>query len=132
MEELLEQMIRRATTEAEEAHRQRVAAQHGLAALHIVREEWDQAAELYRTVLRQAEELRDTLNTDMLQRLHALHNLDELVSARRPIPPTTRDHRLKQEAQELRASYVGKYTTLVEQTLSSTSDLSVEVDEHAA
>ncbi|XP_037084816.1 E3 ubiquitin-protein ligase SHPRH-like [Pollicipes pollicipes] len=110
MEQLLEQLIRRATAEAEEAHRQRTAAVHGLAALHVERAEWEAAADLYRTVLRQADELRDRLQTDMLQRLHALHNLAELVAAGRPIPPTTRDHRLRAEAAELRAAYVGRHS----------------------
>ena len=52
MEELLVTLIKRANVECEESHRLRVAASNGLAALHIIKEEWQSASEKYRDVLR--------------------------------------------------------------------------------
>ena len=52
MEQLLVTLIKRAQLECEESHRMRVSAANGLAALHIIRSEWIQAAECYRDVLR--------------------------------------------------------------------------------
>lgn len=52
MEELLVTLIKRAQTECEESQRQRVAAANGLAAIHIICEEWADAADKYRDILR--------------------------------------------------------------------------------
>lgn len=52
MEELLVTLIKRAQLECEESQRLRVSAANGQAALHIIKEEWIQAAEKYRDVLR--------------------------------------------------------------------------------
>ncbi|MGH0148478.1 UNVERIFIED_CONTAM: hypothetical protein FKN15_013513 [Acipenser sinensis] len=71
--------------------------------------EYALAAEWYREVLRSSEEHKDKLKTDSLQRLHATHNLMELLEAHRPgIPPTLRDDRLKVEAEQLRQHYMTK------------------------
>ena len=52
MEQLLVTLIKRAQVACEESQRQRVVASNGLAALHIIRKEWPEAAEKYRDVLR--------------------------------------------------------------------------------
>lgn len=52
MEELLGTLIKRAQLECEESQRLRVSAANGQAALHIIKEEWAQAAEKYRDVIR--------------------------------------------------------------------------------
>ncbi|GCB83971.1 hypothetical protein scyTo_0024723, partial [Scyliorhinus torazame] len=56
------------------------------------------AVEYYRDVLRSSEEHKGKLQTDSLQRLHATHNLIELLEAKHPgILPTLRDHKLREE-----------------------------------
>ncbi|KAG5857262.1 hypothetical protein ANANG_G00017540 [Anguilla anguilla] len=109
MEELLKSLQKKCRVECEEAHRQLVCALNGLAGIHIIRGEFVEAVELYREVLRSSEEHKGRLKTDSLQRLHATHNLMELLNAKHPgIPPTLRDDRLKEEAEQLRQHYMTK------------------------
>uniref|UniRef100_A0A8C0ZVD3 E3 ubiquitin-protein ligase SHPRH n=1 Tax=Castor canadensis TaxID=51338 RepID=A0A8C0ZVD3_CASCN len=114
MEELLTSLQKKCGTECEEAHRQLVCALNGLAGIHIIKGEYSLAAELYREVLRSSEEHKGKLKTDSLQRLHATHNLMELLLAKHPgIPPTLRDGRLEEEAKQLREHYMSKCNTEV-------------------
>ncbi|KAG8508924.1 E3 ubiquitin-protein ligase SHPRH [Galemys pyrenaicus] len=114
MEELLTSLQKKCGTECEEAHRQLVCALNGLAGIHIIKGEYALAAELYREVLRSSEEHKEKLKTDSLQRLHATHNLMELLAAKHPgIPPTLRDGRLEEEAKQLREHYMSKCNTEV-------------------
>lgn len=109
MEELLTSLQRKCGTECEEAHRQLVCALNGLAGIHIIKDEYALAAEQYREVLRSSEEHKGKLKTDSLQRLHATHNLMELLAAKHPgIPPTLRDGKLEEEAIQLREHYMSK------------------------
>ncbi|KFO69712.1 E3 ubiquitin-protein ligase SHPRH [Cuculus canorus] len=109
MEELLTSLQKKCRTECEEAHRQLVCALNGLAGIHIIKGEYALAAELYREVLRSSEEHKEKLKTDSLQRLHSTHNLMELLLAKHPgIPPTLRDSRLAEEAEQLRRHYMSK------------------------
>ncbi|XP_054470083.1 E3 ubiquitin-protein ligase SHPRH [Anoplopoma fimbria] len=114
MEELLKSLQKKCRVECEEAHRQLVCALNGLAGIHIIRNEFLEATEMYREVLRSSEEHKGRLKTDSLQRLHATHNLMELLSAKHPgIPPTLRDHRLSEEGEQLRQHYMTKYDSEV-------------------
>ncbi|XP_049758955.1 E3 ubiquitin-protein ligase SHPRH isoform X2 [Elephas maximus indicus] len=114
MEELLTSLRKKCGTECEEAHRQLVCALNGLAGIHIIKDEYALAADLYREVLRSSEEHKGKLKTDSLQRLHATHNLMELLVAKHPgIPPTLRDGRLEEEAKQLREHYMSKCNTEV-------------------
>ncbi|XP_021176668.2 E3 ubiquitin-protein ligase SHPRH [Fundulus heteroclitus] len=114
MEELLKSLQKKCRVECEEAHRQLVCALNGLAGIHIIRGEFVEAVEMYREVLRSSEEHKGRLKTDSLQRLHATHNLMELLSAKHPgIPPTLRDDRLGEEAEQLRQHYMTKYDSEV-------------------
>ncbi|XP_075195660.1 E3 ubiquitin-protein ligase SHPRH isoform X2 [Anomaloglossus baeobatrachus] len=109
MEELLTSLQKKCRTECEEAHRQLVCALNGLAGIHIIKEEYPMATELYREVLRSSEEHKEKLKTDSLQRLHSTHNLLELLSAKHPgIPPTLRDDKLEEEIKELKQHYMIK------------------------
>lgn len=114
MEELLKSLQKKCRVECEEAHRQLVCALNGLAGIHIIRDEFVEAVEMYREVLRSSEEHKDRLKTDSLQRLHATHNLMELLSAKHAgIPPTLRDDYLSEEAERLRQHYMTKYNSEV-------------------
>ncbi|XP_034531577.1 E3 ubiquitin-protein ligase SHPRH [Notolabrus celidotus] len=118
MEELLKSLQKKCRVECEEAHRQLVCALNGLAGIHIIRDEFVEAVEMYREVLRSSEEHKGRLKTDSLQRLHATHNLMELLSAKHHgIPPTLRDDRLSDEAEQLRQHYMTKYDSEVADAL---------------
>uniref|UniRef100_A0A8C1FZL9 SNF2 histone linker PHD RING helicase n=1 Tax=Cyprinus carpio TaxID=7962 RepID=A0A8C1FZL9_CYPCA len=112
--ELLKSLQKKCRVECEEAHRQLVCALNGLAGIHIIRGEFVDAAEMYREVLRSSEEHKARLKTDSLQRLHATHNLMELLNAKHPgIPPTLRDDSLKDEAEQLKQHYMAKVNSEV-------------------
>ena len=110
MDQLLEQLISKARNEAEECHRLYIAALNGMAGVDIIQEKWSDAVDKYREVLRSAEEHKDKIKTDTLQKLHTISNLAELVEARHEgVSPTLRDDQLRGEAQELKDYYMGKY-----------------------
>ncbi|XP_064473017.1 E3 ubiquitin-protein ligase SHPRH-like isoform X2 [Ornithodoros turicata] len=81
IEELLTCLIKKTTTECEEAHRLMVAAMNGLAGVHIIKDELQEAAEMYRQVLWSAKDHSKDIKTDKLQQLHAVHNLAQLLES---------------------------------------------------
>ncbi|KAL0969794.1 hypothetical protein UPYG_G00232390 [Umbra pygmaea] len=130
MEELLKSLQKKCRVECEEAHRQLVCALNGLAGIHIIRNEFAEAVELYREVLRSSEEHKGRLKTDSLQRLHATHNLMELLNAKHPgIPPTLRDDRLKEEAVQLRQHYMTKHNAEVSEAYQSLQPVLLNIKE---
>ena len=65
--------------------------------------------ERYRDVLRSAEEHKERIKTDTLQRLHTVTNLSELLEADHPgVAPTLRDSELRPLASELRSYYMNR------------------------
>ena len=134
MDELLRTLIRRAQTECEESQRLRVSAANGQAALHVIRGEHGQAAGKYRDVLRWADELNESVQTDSLQRLHALHNLAEVIRTcpAGSIPPTLRDGSLSEEAEAIRRRYLGRAQAAVDAALTALAPLTAKVDALAA
>lgn len=106
MEMLLDNLIKKTKLEAEEAHRLLVASMNGLAGVHIIKEEWVEAVNVYRGVLQSVEE-HNNIKTDSLQRLHTLHNLAELIeSNHQGVAPTLRDNTLREEAEAIRKRYL--------------------------
>ena len=126
MEELMVQMIKKATLECEEANRQYVASLNGLAGLDIIDQKFSDAAEKYREVLRVVEEHKEKIKTDTLQKLHSVTNLAELLEASHEgIPPTLRDDKLRDEALELKSKYLEKYTTAVKAAKEAVDPVSI-------
>ncbi|CAH1800276.1 unnamed protein product [Owenia fusiformis] len=116
MEELLKQLTKKTKTECEEAHRQIVAAHNGLAALYIAKQQYEDAVEEYREVLRSVEEHKDQLRTDELQQLHAMYNLNEVLALKPSgIAPTLRDDQLVTQCEEIKRKYLKKAEALVTQ-----------------
>ena len=114
MEELMVQMIKKVTLEAEEENRKLVAALNGLAGLDLIEEKYEDAAEKYREVLRLVEEYKGKIKTDTLQKLHTVTNLAELLEAgHEKIAPTLRDDTLREEAKDLQNKYLTKYSTAI-------------------
>ncbi|XP_071455234.1 E3 ubiquitin-protein ligase SHPRH isoform X2 [Hetaerina americana] len=104
MEHLLTSLVQKAKVEAEEALRICVAALNGLAGVHIISGEWSLAEDKYRSILKLADEYKDHLKVDTLQKIHTLHNLAEIVDngmSATSIP-------LREEAQELQTKYLNK------------------------
>lgn len=90
------------------------------------------AVEKYRDVLRWAEELKDSVQTDTLQRLHTVHNLADVLSlnkreALEVIPPTLRDDQLSEEAESLRQKYLGRAQTALDSARMSLAPITAKV-----
>nr|XP_032829241.1 E3 ubiquitin-protein ligase SHPRH-like [Petromyzon marinus]XP_032829242.1 E3 ubiquitin-protein ligase SHPRH-like [Petromyzon marinus]XP_032829243.1 E3 ubiquitin-protein ligase SHPRH-like [Petromyzon marinus] len=132
MEELLCSLQRKCKTECEEAHRQLVCALNGLAGIHIINGEIVDAVDKYREVLQSSEEHKEKLKTDSLQRLHATHNLIELLGRHRAgIAPTLRDDRLQEEAEQLRHRYMSKYEAEVREAHAALQPVAVTIRDTA-
>lgn len=130
MEELMEQMIKKAKVECEEANRQYIAALNGLAGLDIIEEQFTEAADKYREVLRIVEEYKEKIKTDTLQKLHTVTNLAELLEAgHEGIAPTLRDDKLRDEARELQSKYLEKYTNAIKAAKEAVDPITAQVEQ---
>lgn len=109
MPELLEALIKKTAIEAQDALRKHISSLNAIAGLHIICNEFVSAAEKYREVLQIADEYKGRVNVDTLQRIHTMHNLDEVIKCHRDvIPPTLRDDSLCDEAKNLQDNYLSK------------------------
>ena len=124
MEQLLENLLKKTQLEAEDSHRIIIASLNGLAALHIINEEYQLAAEKYREALFSIEEERKDLKTDLLQKLHTLYNLGELVQAKHEgIERTLRDDNFLDEAKCLREKYLKHHPTRINESKVESSEV---------
>ena len=80
-QELMDQMVKKTTLECEDSNRQYVSSLNGLAGLDIIEQNFADAAEKYREVLRVVAEYKGKIKTDTLQKLHSVSNLAELLEA---------------------------------------------------
>lgn len=80
-------------------------------------------------IFRWAEEIKESVKTDTLQRLHTLHNLAEIIrmASCGAIPPTLRDDQLQEEADQLKKSYLGRALAQVENARSTLAPLTVKI-----
>ncbi|XP_022082034.1 E3 ubiquitin-protein ligase SHPRH-like isoform X2 [Acanthaster planci] len=130
MAELLASLTLKARLESEEAHRQLVCALNGLAAVCIIKGEILDAIQDYREILRSAEEHKDRLKTDSLQRLHATHNLNQLIQLKPDgLVPTLRDGDLEQQVQEIRDAYLAKAEAALQSSIVSLRPLQGKIAE---
>ncbi|KAH3735745.1 E3 ubiquitin-protein ligase SHPRH-like [Dreissena polymorpha] len=130
MEDLLDSLIKKAKLEAEEAHRQLVAAINGQAGLHIIQEQYSEAVDKYREVLMSVEEHKGRLKTDSLQQLHAMYNLNEILASQPAgVAPTLRDDQLPRQIEELKERYLAKAIAYVTSTEEALAPAQVEVKE---
>ncbi|GIL90673.1 hypothetical protein Vretifemale_18375 [Volvox reticuliferus] len=115
MTDILGVLVTRAKVEAEEAQRQLMAAFNGLSALMIIQGDIAEAIATYRKALRVMEDNKPDIDTDPLQRLHTLHNLDQMLvtaasasaqAVLAAIPRTLRDHTLLEDAAAIRNRYL--------------------------
>ncbi|XP_054287252.1 E3 ubiquitin-protein ligase SHPRH-like [Macrosteles quadrilineatus] len=109
MDDLVAQMVTNAKLDSEQALRQLVATLNGMGALHIILNQWADAVNAYRTVLHLEQEHSGRLKIDSLQRIHAMHNLAEVLDGGyEGVPPTLRDEKLREDVKALELRYLGK------------------------
>ncbi|XP_068707085.1 E3 ubiquitin-protein ligase SHPRH-like isoform X2 [Montipora foliosa] len=114
MDKLLENLISKAKLECEEAHRQLLFAFNGLAGIHILKQEWSDAVDMYREAMRSWMEHETTFRTDALQKLHTLYNLSDILSEHQEkCSRTLRDDKLQDEVRELRGNYTNRVNVQV-------------------
>ena len=125
----MEQMVKKTTLECEDSNRQYVSSLNGLAGLDIIEQNFADAVEKYREVLRIVEEYKGKIKTDTLQKLHSVSNLAELLEAgHEHIPPTLRDDKLRDEAKELQNKYLNKYSTAVLASKEAVDPITAQVE----
>ncbi|GFU38399.1 e3 ubiquitin-protein ligase SHPRH [Nephila pilipes] len=78
--QLLDHLLKKASYDCEEVHRNLLLNLNGLAGIFTIKEEYKNACEMYKKALISVEENKATIRTDVLQQIHALHNFVELVS----------------------------------------------------
>ncbi|GAB1606975.1 E3 ubiquitin-protein ligase SHPRH-like, partial [Argonauta hians] len=119
MEELLQSLIKKGITECEEAHRQAIAARHGLAGIHIINDQVEDAISNYREVLWLIQEHKN-IRTDDLQLLHCYHNLGEVLDNKPPgLPSALEDDKLKEKATNIRDRLTEKHQNFVKEAFES-------------
>eukprot|EP00250_Pteridium_aquilinum_P010690 c19568_g2_i1 orf=83-3961(+) len=133
MEEVLKVLVDKAKTEGEEAQRNLVGALNGLAALNILDGDVAAAVNIYREALSVTEENAEEFDVDPLQKLHVLHNLQEILSTSQKdtfvaphthegghlsrkrqrdvcgVPRTLRDGLLGQQCQDICTKYMSSF-----------------------
>jgi E3 ubiquitin-protein ligase SHPRH len=114
MVEVLSHLINKTRVECEEAHRRMVFASTGLAGLHIINNEYVKAVEEYRSMLHSVNEHRGEVRTDLLQVLHIVHNLHEILQLKPAgVGHTLMDSELEQQEKEIQGSYLSKSAAFV-------------------
>lgn len=115
MEDLLDQLIRKSALQCTEDNRLIVSSFNALAGLYLLKEDYKEAAAMYREVLQQERKYQDKFRTDKLQMIHTLENLADLLDLNiAGIGFTLRDDSLRSEANELKRSYLESYASEVE------------------
>ncbi|XP_029716556.2 E3 ubiquitin-protein ligase SHPRH [Aedes albopictus] len=56
-----------------------VSSINGMAAIHVIRKEYDQAIKMYKSALRWADDYQGTVSVDSLLQIHALYNILEVL-----------------------------------------------------
>ncbi|RDD45665.1 E3 ubiquitin-protein ligase SHPRH [Trichoplax sp. H2] len=167
MDQILESMIKKSKTECEEAQRQIIFALNGitdilkntdsvvcygfvcnaiyihvlgLAGVHVMKEELVEAVDRYREAIAAWEEYKDRLHTDSIQKIHTLHNLNDILKNHPEIAQdcgrTIRESRLDHEVEQLKLSYLIKFKTatvnsreILQQSKQTISELKSQLDE---
>ncbi|XP_052831271.1 E3 ubiquitin-protein ligase SHPRH [Octopus bimaculoides] len=129
MEELLQSLIKKGVTECEEAHRQAIAARHGLAGIYIIKEQLKDAIDNYRQVLWSVREHKNTIRTDDLQLLHCYHNLNEVLSKKpEGVASALDDDKLQEKAAEIRNRLTEKHLNFVKEAFDNWLSLKIKAD----
>lgn len=104
----------------------------GLAGLQQLKQNWARSAEIYRQVLQMCESYGGKIRTDPLPKIHALHNLYELIVAHGDdIPPTCRDDQLCAECDDMKLKYLSKTLNSLEKFKLQMNEITCEVDAHS-
>lgn len=77
--ELHDHLITKNEMDCKSQIRSIVSNLNGMAAIHVIRKEYDQAIKMYKSVLRWADDYQGVICVDSLLQIHALHNLLEVL-----------------------------------------------------
>jgi E3 ubiquitin-protein ligase SHPRH len=108
MDEILDMLIVKAKTDAEDILRIVIFCLNGLASVFQLENNKQDAVKAYREALQYSStHMKAGVKTDTLQQLHTLHNLSLLLKESIPgIAPTLRDSLLESEAKDLKKEYL--------------------------
>ncbi|XP_058123566.1 E3 ubiquitin-protein ligase SHPRH [Anopheles ziemanni] len=118
--ELHEHLVTNNVNECKAQLRSVVSAMNGIAGIHILLEEYNQALRLYQASLRMADDYKTgTITVDSLLQIHTLHNLLDLVRSHGPalepekLPDETKLREYEEQCARLEWRYIEQYASKV-------------------
>eukprot|EP00794_Sanderia_malayensis_P003768 gene3768-4290_t len=108
MEKLLERLITKSKLECMDAHRQLMCSINGLAAIDIIEEKLSDAIDRYRDAMQSWLSHEDMFKTDILQKIHTMKNLAEVLSKVDKCSHALSDDKLNEEVEDLKKEYLKK------------------------
>ena len=82
---------------------------NGLAGIHVANNELVQAIKCYKIVLRWANEHQGTVSVDSLLRIHALHNLVDIVNVLQDVDELKKTQEYMEECNKLEWKYISNF-----------------------
>ncbi|CAG9838516.1 unnamed protein product [Diabrotica balteata] len=114
MKDLLDALISNSTNDTEDCLRLVISAYNGIAGIHLLLQNPQEAINTYREVLQlvakfSVENSKIKLTVDKPQVIHTLYNLAEVLDIYPPEHPTLRDSSLRNDCEELETKYLEKF-----------------------
>ncbi|XP_055611063.1 E3 ubiquitin-protein ligase SHPRH [Uranotaenia lowii] len=114
--ELREHLITSNENDCKSQLRSIVSSINGMAAVHVIRKEYDQALKMYKSALRWAEDYQGAISVDSLLQIHALHNLIEVIDMKRTQGEDTSSEDVpayEERCAKLEWKYIQTYSNIV-------------------
>ncbi|XP_058831485.1 E3 ubiquitin-protein ligase SHPRH [Topomyia yanbarensis] len=114
--ELREHLITNNEMECKSQLRSVVSSINGMAAVHVIRKEYDQAIKMYKSVLRWANDYQGTISVDTLLQIHALWNLLDVINLKKEAGVATAVEEVaafEEQCAKLEWKYVETYSNTV-------------------
>ncbi|XP_055534746.1 E3 ubiquitin-protein ligase SHPRH [Wyeomyia smithii] len=130
--ELREHLITNNEIDCKAQLRSVVSSINGMAAIHVIRNEYDHAIRLYKSVLRWADDYKGTISVDTLLQIHALYNLLDVIRMKRIVGEETPAEEVsvfEEQCAKLEWKYIETYSNTVknvERELNSASEKLLE------
>ncbi|XP_058460410.1 E3 ubiquitin-protein ligase SHPRH [Malaya genurostris] len=130
--ELHEHLTTNNEMECKKQLRSIVSSINGMAAIHVIRKEYDQAIKMYKSVLRWADDYQGSISVDSLLQIHALCNLLDVVNLKKEAgieTPADEIAAFEQQYAKLEWKYIETYSNIVKDVERELNPASEKVQE---